>query len=243
MNDRFVERVLGGGSAVGRRLRFTVPPAPSEQWFEIVGVVETFGSNVTNPERSEAMYMPLGSADLHPMRYAIEVAGSPGAFLPTLRSVAADVDPEAIVQNAQTLEDFLALMLLELRAASILIFVLSAVGMILAATGLYALMSFTVSQRTREIGIRTALGAGARNVVMTIARRALLQLLAGVALGSAFGWWQLVMVLNDGEFTVWSVPGLVGSVAGAVIVFSVLSCLSPTLRGLRIQPTEALGET
>ena len=252
VNDRFVERVLGGGNAIGRRLRFaddaspqasSVPGATPEQWLEIVGVVETFGSNVTSPERSEAMYLPLGSAELHPMRYAIEVAGSPAAFLSTLRTVAADVDPEAIIQDAQPLTDLLARGLLEMRAVSILIFALSAVGMILAATGLYALMSFTVSQRTREIGIRTALGASARNVVITIARRALVQLLVGVALGCALGWWILDLVLNEGEFVVRSVPGLVAGVAAAVTAFAVLSCLSPTLRGLRIQPTEALSET
>ena len=243
VNDRFVERVLGGGDALGRRLRFTVPPATREEWFEIVGVVETFGANVTNPERSEAVYMPLGSADFHPMRYIIEVAGSPTDFLPTLRSIATDVDPEAMVQDAQTLADFVALRLLEMRSVSIMIFLLSGVGMILAATGLYALMSFTVSQRTREIGIRTALGAGARSVVMTIAKRALVQLLVGVTLGSVFGWWLLDMVLNDGEFVVSSLPGLVAGVAAAVLVFAALSCLSPTLRGLRIQPTEALAES
>jgi ABC-type antimicrobial peptide transport system permease subunit len=176
------------------------------------------------------------------MRYIIEVGDSPTAFLSTLRAVAADVDPEAIVQSAQTMSDLIALNLLELRAASIMVFVLSAVGMVLAATGLYALMSFTVSQRTREIGIRTALGAGARSVVMTIARRALVQLLAGLALGSVFGFWILQTVLNDGEFVVFSVPGLIGCVVAAVMAFSALACLSPTLRGLRIQPTVALSE-
>jgi predicted permease len=243
VNEAFAERVLGGGNALGRRLRYAVGTGGAEQWLEIVGVVETFGTNFTNPDRSEALYQPLGSADLHPMRYIIEVADDPVTFLPTLRTIAADVDPEAIIQSAQPLTDLLALSLLELRVASILVFVLSAIGMLLAATGLYALMSFTVSQRTREIGIRTALGARAADVVKTIAKRALLQLLAGVALGCVFGWWIVGTVTNDTEFAVESVPGLVAGVAVAVVVFSALACLSPTLRGLRIQPTEALSES
>jgi putative ABC transport system permease protein len=177
------------------------------------------------------------------MRYIIEVADNPATFIPTLRTIAADVDPEAVIQNAQPLADLLALSLLEMRAGSILVFVLSGVGMLLAATGLYALMSFTVSQRTREIGIRTALGARAGSVVMTIAKRALLQLVAGVALGCVFGWWIVDQVTNETEFAVESVPGLIAGVAMAVIVFSALACLSPTLRGLRIQPTEALRES
>jgi predicted permease len=242
VNDQFVERVLGGGNALGRRLRYPVGPGGTEQWFEIVGVVETYGTNINNPGRSEALYHPLGSAD-HPMRYIIEVADNPATFIPTLRTIAADVDPEAVIQNAQPLADLLALSLLEMRAGSILVFVLSGVGMLLAATGLYALMSFTVSQRTREIGIRTALGARAGSVVMTIAKRALLQLVAGVALGCVFGWWIVDQVTNETEFAVESVPGLIAGVAMAVIVFSALACLSPTLRGLRIQPTEALRES
>jgi hypothetical protein len=243
VNEAFVERVLGGGNALGRRLRYAAGTGGAEQWLEIVGVVETFGTNITNPDRSEALYQPLGSADLHPMRYIIEVADDPATFLPTLRTIAADVDPEAVIQNAQPLTDLLALTLLEMRAGSILVFVLSAIGMLLAATGLYALMSFTVSQRTREIGIRTALGARAADIVKTIAKRALLQLLAGVALGCVFGWWIVDLVTNDTEFVVGSLPGLVAGVAAAVIIISALACLSPTLRGLRIQPTEALSES
>jgi len=241
-NQAFVDRVLGGGEAVGRRLRF-VGLDGVERWHEIVGVVETFGTNLSNPGRSDAIYQPLGSADFHPMRYIVEVAGSPSEFLGVLRQVAADIDPEAMVQEAESLEALVARSLREMRTFSILIFVLAAAGMLLAATGLYSLMSFTVAQRTREIGIRTALGAGAGRVVITIARRAVLQLLAGVALGSAFGWWIVTeIVRSDGQFQVTSVSGLVGAVAGAVILLSTLSCLPPMLRGLRIEPTEALSE-
>jgi predicted permease len=243
VNDAFVEHVLGGGNALGRRLRYVTAPGSTEQWFEIVGVVETFGTNLNNPARGEAMYHPLGSADMHPMRYLVEVAGDPAAFLPTLRTIAADVDPEATIQNAQPLTQLVERGRMEMRVASTLILGLSAIGMILAATGLYALMSVTVSQRTREIGIRTALGARAGSIVMTIARRTLVQLLAGVALGCIFGWWIVGQITEDAEFAIDNVPGLIAAVAAAVVVFSALACLSPTLRGLRIQPTEALRES
>jgi putative ABC transport system permease protein len=101
-------------------------------------------------------------------------------------------------------------------------------------------MSFTVSQRTREIGVRTALGANAADVITAIARRALAQLMIGVVLGSALGW---LLVRREAVFAVDSVPLLVLAVAAAVVVCSALSCLSPIRRGLRIQPTEALRET
>jgi len=243
VNEAFVERVLGGGDAVGRRVRNVTPPGGTEQWFEIVGVVETWGTNLANPERSEAMYHPIGSADLHPMRYLIEVAGDASGFIPTLRALAADVDPEATVQAAEPLADIVARARTQMRILSTFVLVLSTIGMVLAATGLYALISVTVSQRTREIGIRTALGASAASVVATIARRAALQLLAGVALGSVLASWIAREVTTDGEFAIDNVPGLIAAVAAGVIVFSALACLQPTLRGLRIQPTEALTDS
>jgi predicted lysophospholipase L1 biosynthesis ABC-type transport system permease subunit len=243
VNDAFVERVLGGGNAVGRRIRNVTPPGGTEQWFEIVGVVETWGTNLNNPERGEAMYQPLGSADMHPMRYIVEVAGDPAAFLSTLRTIATDVDPEATIQNAQPLAQLVERNRMEQRVAGRVIIGLSAIGVILAATGLYALLAVTVSQRSREIGIRTALGARAGSIVRTIARRALVQLLAGVALGCIFGSWIVGQITDNAEFAIDNVPGLIAAVAASVVVFSALACLAPTLRGLRIQPTEALTES
>jgi ABC-type antimicrobial peptide transport system permease subunit len=79
-------------------------------------------------------------------------------------------------------------------------------------------------------------------VVATIARRAFLQLLTGVALGSVLGWYILGQIAQQSEFAVRSVPVLLMGVGTGVIAFSALACLAPTLRGLRIQPTEALRE-
>jgi predicted permease len=238
VNEAFVDEVLGGGYAVGQRIRYTTTggsePGP---WFEIVGVVETFRSNFEGFERTRAMYHPLGSADLQPMRFVVEVVGDATRFAPRLRAIAAEVDPDAIVQNAGSAAEFVARQQLEARAGMLALFALAGVGMLLAVTGLYALMSFTVSQRTREIGIRTALGAAASDIVITVARRALLQLTTGVALGGTLGW-----AFTQGTLDVPNMPLLVSGVATIVMVFAALACLSPTLRGLRIQPTEALRE-
>jgi predicted permease len=243
VNDQLVDRVFGGGNPIGRRIRYAVPQGQEGgDWFEIVGVVETFGTNILNPDRGAALYHPLGASDAHPMRFVIEVADDPAGFVPRLRQIAAEVDADAMIQAPRALTELVDQTRLENRLITLFTFILSSMGMVLAATGLYALMSFTVSQRTREIGIRTALGAGARNVVAAIARRAFLQLVAGVALGSVLGWWLVGQVAEQSEFAVNNVPGLLLGVAAAVMAFSALACLAPTLRGLRIQPTEALRE-
>ena len=241
VNDQFVRDVFGGSDALGRRIRFTdlAPNEPAVS-YEIVGVVATFGTNLVNPNHSAAVYHPLSSADVHPMSYIIEVDGNATTFIPRLRSIAASVDPDAIVERTQSVAELVAQLRFELRAITLFVFILSAVGMVLAATGLYALMSFTVTQRTREIGIRTALGAETKHIIATVAHRAFAQLMIGVALGSILGW--RFVRSNAGTLAVDSVPVLVVGVATAVVAFSVASCLSPIRRGLQIQPTEALRE-
>ncbi len=131
---------------------------------------------------------------------------------------------------------------LENWLASLLVVVLSLIGTILAAAGLYALMSFTVSQRSREIGIRMALGARAVSVVGTIARRAAFQLGVGVALGAVFGAWLLKELTDDIGIMAVNIPLVLAAVGAVVVLMVAAACLSPILRGLRIQPTEALRE-
>ncbi|MDX1493121.1 MAG: FtsX-like permease family protein, partial [Longimicrobiales bacterium] len=253
VNDQFVDSILGGGEAVGLQLRYAFREselAGTETgvedynvWYEIVGVVETFGTNVQNPARGAAVYHPVAASEVHPMRFIIEVADEPSAFIPRLRQVAAGVDPELVVRNPVTLREVVERQRTQSTLVTLFIVLLSTTGVILASTGLYALVSFTVSQRTREIGIRTALGAGARNVVATVARRAFQQLAAGIVLGCLAGWGLLSLMADESEFAVPSVPGLLSGVCIAVFLVASLACLKPTLRGLRIEPTEALRES
>ena len=112
---------------------------------------------------------------------------------------------------------------------------------LLSATGLYALMSFTVSQRTREIGIRTALGASTSDIVSSVARGAAIQVGVGLALGAGWGW----VLLNTQDFgiEVGNIPLTLALTAAVAACVCLLACASPMLRGLRIQPTEALRES
>ncbi len=125
---------------------------------------------------------------------------------------------------------------------TLLVGLLAGIAVTLSAACLYALMSFTVSERTREIGIRTALGAQPANIVFAIARRAFLQIFVGVLIGSVLG---AVMLpasnsLNTGLVRVSNWPLALGLIALSVIVVGMLACVSPTRRGIRIRPMEVL---
>jgi len=119
---------------------------------------------------------------------------------------------------------------------------LSTIAIVLSAAGLWALMSFTVSQRTREIGIRTALGAQPDRIMRVIARRAAIQIGAGVILGAFVGG-ALITELRGEDMardTPW--PIVLGIVASIMIAVGFVACAGPTRRGLRIQPIQALRE-
>jgi putative ABC transport system permease protein len=245
VNESFVRHHFGGRSAVGQRFRYE-PPVPAwraldeEEWYEIVGVVGSFGTNPENSARDAAIYHPLAPGAINPARFTVEVAGDPEAFVPRLRQIAASVDPVATVSTG-LLAATIRTESLMFRSTFLLVLALAGAAFLLAATGLYALMSFTISQRTQEIGIRSALGASTADIVSAVTRRAALQVGAGLALGIAWGWVLLDNSRNDVE--VGNIPltlALTAAIAGSVCL---AACAHPTLRGLRIQPTEALRES
>jgi predicted permease len=241
VNESFVRHVLGGRNAVGQRFRYE--SQREDAWYEIVGVVGPFGTNAGNPAEDAAIYHPLAPGEVNPIRYTVEVAGDPEAFVPRFREIAASIDRGATA-DSRPLASTMRTAFRRNAAVFLLMVSLAGVAFLLSATGLYALLSFTVSQRTREIGIRTALGARAADIVSSVARRAALQAGIGLALGIGWGW----VLLDTTEFTgVGTEAGdialtlaLTAAVAGCVCV---LACAYPTLRGLRLQPTEALRES
>lgn len=243
VNSNFVRDVLGGGGAIGQRIRYTAREGQEpNEWHEIVGVVGSLGMRIRFPDRDAGVYHPTGADEIHPMRYLIEVDADPGAFVPRLREIASGIDPDAIVQDPREVLELVEQDRLIEGLASLLVVALSLIGTLLAAAGLYALMSFTVSQRTREVGIRSALGARPVDVVKTIATRAAFQLALGVAAGAVFGTWMLRQLRMELEVTSLSIPVVLFGVGIVVIVLVTGACLPPIIRGLRIQPTEALRE-
>jgi ABC-type antimicrobial peptide transport system permease subunit len=169
------------------------------------------------------------------------LTGSPSPQLtPRLRQLAATVHPalrletvEGVVETWNNGQKFLRLM------ATAIIIVMSSV-LLLSAAGIYAMMSFTVARRPREIGIRAALGADARRILAGIFRRAATQLGAGVALGltvaAALDW------LAEGAFTGGNMLVLAPSVVAVMTVVGMAAAVAPARRGLAVQPTEALRE-
>jgi putative ABC transport system permease protein len=242
VNSSFVEQVLGGGYPIGRRLRYVPQPELEPgPWYEIVGVVDDIGMNGSQPGADRGFYRAAAPGEIHPVQLAIRLTGDPVSFTPRLREIASEVDPAAMIRDTRRLDQVVR------RNRMVWISSLGGLGfvllvlVVLSAAGIYALMSFTVTERTKEIGIRVALGAGSGTIARTVASRAVAQLVLGVFLGMPFA----AMAFNQsGDIFQMSLSGVLPSaliMGGSVmLVIALLACTGPTLRALRIAPDEAL---
>ena len=192
--------------------------------------------------REAGLYHPLAPGDIHPIQLAIHVGSNPESFTPRLRALAGEVDPIAIISDPKTLDEIFSFNRLAMVWVKRGTWALVGILLALSISGIYALMSFTVGERTREIGIRAALGAPRGSIVFAIARRSLMQLGIGLILGMPIAWWLLLtMKLSLGRLPTHSPLALaLGVGLGVTVLIGSLACVAPTRRALRIMPTEAL---
>src|SRR5688572_19804864 len=238
VNEAFARNVFGQLNPVGQRIRLvsynadeTLFGVDSTQWLEIVGVVANVGWQAAKPEDQVLMYRPTLPGGGPATNLALRVR-DPVAFTSRLRAIAAEVDPMIkltdVTQLGKVGEN-------EERISWTLTAVAWLVGfmvLMLSATGIHALMSFTVARRTREIGIRAALGAHHGRLVAAIFSRAFLQIGAGIVVGSS-----LAALAGFGSAK--QVVLLVAADA-IMLVVGLVACAVPVRRALRIDPMEAL---
>jgi predicted permease len=236
VNQSFARHVFGERNPIGHRIRIAdgeIDDLAGEDWYEVVGIVRDFGWQLPRPEEQSAMYLPRLPAGAG-MTLVARVH-DPEAFTARLRSIAAAVDPTLRLVDVQPLARVgggEAEINWTLTAVAGLI---SFMILMLSATGIHALMSFTVARRTREIGIRAALGANPGRLVASIFSRAFLQIGIGILIGSAVA--TLIGVSPAGPAFQTSL--LLGA-GGITLVVGLAACWLPLRRALRIQPTEAL---
>jgi hypothetical protein len=231
----FVRTLLGGQNAVGRRIRMRAfGDAPPNPWREIVGVVPDLGKDLENAR--ERVYYPLAFGAASSVRVAAHVGTDASAFAPRLREIVKAIDPAVRVYDVLPLDELSRPRQRLFAGLASFIAGLAAVALLLSAAGTYALMSFTVARRTREIGIRTALGAKPRQVVTGIFARASAQLGIGVLLGGAWGGYRVIEVMRTNG----AVPLIVAMLIP--IMVGLAACAIPAARALRVPPTQALRE-
>ncbi len=229
VDEKFVEKMLGGSSPIGRRFRYRYfeelesPRSGDEPWYEIVGVVRNLGM------RWAGIYHPLIPESTYPVRVAIHLRGDPLLFASRLRTMATALDPNIQLHRVVSLDSVRAADLSVYRMWFWVTVLVTSVVMVLSLMGIHAVLSFVATRRTKEVGIRMALGGQSWRVMAPIFRRQMVQvaigILAGLFIAGVLSTRHIIPVLGYGS---------------VIILVCSIATVEPVRRALRVQPTEAL---
>jgi len=242
VNTAFVARALDGKNLIGHRVRFAAKKGTESAWYEIVGVVGHLGVNMVNADKGAAVYLPASPGSINPMWVGIHANVSPLSMAPRVREIAATVAPDFVMGEVAVLSNVHQgdwYLIVGIATGLIL---LVGVLVALAASGIYAMLSLSVAERTREIGIRTALGAQRRAVVLMILKRSLVQIGIGAILGLPVAARVVHLTIGStaGQSPVMSVLVAVGLATSLVLIVGVISCTIPTRRILAVEASDAI---
>jgi hypothetical protein len=240
VNRTFTMRFFGDRPGLGLRFRYS--PAPGQpggvasEWYQIVGVVADFPR--FSPDGSgPTVYHPAALGDDDSVTLSVRFNGGiPPRFAERFRKIVADVDPALQLRRVRLLSEFYEeQQSLWHHLAWAIAWVTTSV-VLLSAAGIYAMMSFSVTQRTREIGIRSALGASPHRLLVSVFGRASRQLAAGICAGVLVSGAAMLSSGVSGRVAVF----LLIAVAGLMSGIALLAAVGPARRGLRMHASEAL---
>ena len=239
VNEKFVKQYFPDGNAIGRRIRLGTSKS-TDPWLTIVGVVgDVFAGDPDEP-RPPVVYRPLSQSHTRFVYVTARTRGEPLQLTNSVRAAVASLDPDIPLYWVYSLREAIARPLWFIRIFGTMFMIFGFIALFLAAIGLYAVMSFSVSRRTREVGIRMALGARSADVVRMIFRQGAAQLAVGMLLGVglALGVSQLLRILlldvNPRD------PYIYVAVVLTLAAAGLLACLIPARRATLVHPLNAL---
>jgi putative ABC transport system permease protein len=237
INQTLVRRYFRDQDPLGQRITFGDPQAPGTQWMTIVGVVADVRHLVKEKEVYPSIYFPQTRSA---MALVVRTGDNPHRIVPAVRSEVMKLDRELPVYNIRTINEVLGVVLLEDRFMMLLLSIFAAVALALAAVGLYGVMSYTVNQRRREIGIRMALGARKSDVMMLVVEQGIKLALTGVLIGLG-GALALSRMMHTLFFGVSASDPLTFTLIALLLIFvALLACWIPARRATRVDPMIAL---
>jgi putative ABC transport system permease protein len=254
INERMVAQHFKGEDPIGKRIKFMQPPQPAGQqppagqpapppvWRTIVGIVPTIRHG--SPQDAEPPSVVYSPYRQDPPGFAFVMLRSalpPSSMMDAVRRAVSSVDPDQPVFNLRTLDQMLQQSMWPYRVFGTLFAIFAFIGLLLSAVGLYAVVAYSVTQRTQEIGVRMALGAQGKQVTWMILKRGLLQLALGLAIG-LFGGYFAGKALPSQILVQTTSSDPVNFVAIALIlsVVAVAACIVPARRAMRVDPLVAL---
>ena len=245
INSSFARTYFPNQSPIGQHIQLGATPAANIPWMEIVGVVADVKQSLASESSSE-MYVPFRQADqllpVTTLSLVVRTTGDPLSLSGSLRSVVHNLDPNQPVTAIRSMDENIAQSISQPRFRTVLLAVFAGIALVLAAVGIFGVMAYSVAQRTRELGLRMALGASRGRVLKLVLGHGVRLTLVGVAIG-LIATFLLTRYVSSLLFNVPAYdPLTLVYVVAALIVISLCACYLPARRATLVDPIVALRE-
>jgi predicted permease len=247
IDERLARRFWPEGNAVGGRMwspnsAEDITNPENARYYDVVGIVESIQMYglTSQREATGAYYFPLAQSPRRGLNLAIKTGGDTGALFRPVRKVMAELDPELPLYDVRTMPERIDRSLTERRAAMVLTVAFSALALLLAAVGIYGVLAYMVQLRTREIGIRVALGSDPAGVLRLVLKDGLWLVVVGLGLGlvGALGMRRFIESQLHGVSPL--DPGVFAIVMSLFAAVALVACAVPARRATRIDVVRAL---
>ena len=255
INERMATQIFKGEDPIGRRIRFMQPPQPPGQqppagqpaakppvWRTIVGIVPTIRHG--SPEEAQPPSVVYTMYRQDPPGFAwvmVRSALPPSSMMDAVRRAVSRVDPDQPIYNLRTHDQLLQQANWPYRVFGTLFAIFALIGLLLSAVGLYAVVAYSVTQRTQEIGVRMALGARGPQVTWMVLKRGLLQLALGLAIGLVGGYFAVKALPSQILVqTTATDPATFAAISIILSLVAIAACIVPARRAMRVDPLVAL---
>ncbi|MEP6574568.1 MAG: ABC transporter permease [Gemmatimonadota bacterium] len=240
VDEEFVRRYWPHDDPIGKRITFSDAPKGPEDYITVVGVVGHTAHEGLDAERRIQYYLPYRQNGQNAMSFAVRTVGDPLALVASIREAVHSVDKDQPLSQIRSMDQMMDTTVGQRRFSMLLLGVFATLALLLASIGIYGVMSYSVTQRSHELGVRMALGAAKGDVLKLVLRQGMTLAAMGVGLGliAAFGLTrlltsQLFQVPATDPFTYAGVALILGTIALA-------ANLIPALRATRVDPVVAL---
>ncbi|MCI0336031.1 MAG: ABC transporter permease [Acidobacteria bacterium] len=240
INETMARRFWPNEDPIGKRFKFGDRPESNNPWLTIVGVVgDTKRQGLDASVRIES-FLPHAQRPTRGMEVVVRTADNPLAMARTVREAVWSMDKDLPLSEIQTVEEMIGVRIAPRRFNMLLLGLFAAVALLLAAVGIYGVMSYTVSQRTHEIGIRMALGAQIKDVLKLVLRQGMMLVLLGVTIGliSSFALTRLIEGLLFGVSA--TDPLTFAGIPILLAIVALLACYIPARRATKVDPVVSL---
>ena len=244
INETMARQYWPGENALGRRFKLGDPDEPGKQWKEIVGIVADIRQmGIDEPVKAE-MYFPYAQITdwpgYMPRDLAIRTTGDTSNLAGAVRQIIREVDPDQPVSNVATMAEVLGTEAAQRRMGMIMLVGFAALALLLASLGIYGVLAYFVTQHTNEIGVRQALGATPRNILLLVLKKGMVLTLVGVVIGlvASFALTRLMSSLLFGVTA--ADPLTFATVPLLLVLVALLACYIPARRATKVDPLVAL---